>query len=180
MYVHCCQNCQPLLLTRPLNWWFRPSRYITITTSLYIYFESWPMMTMFSTWQYEVKMEDVEAAEMVISMRLVVVQCQVWQQCTLRHQSPSTSGHQLNLSPAIQLCNTWTCDMTRHMLCVTYHTICLTVSNSIMSQLTAAALQHPTCVLCLPGAIHLGRGKSANLPIFWLDISSRRRLRLAQ
>ena len=116
MYVHCCQNCQPLLFTRPLNWWFRPSRYITITTSLYIYFESWPMMTMFSTWQYEVKMEDVEAAEMVISMRLVVVQCQVWQQCTLRHQSPSTSGHQLNLSPAIQLCNTWTCDM-RHVTC---------------------------------------------------------------
>ena len=73
-------------------------------------------MTMFSTWQYEVKMEDVEAAEMVISMRLVVLQCQVWQQCTLRHQSPSTSGHQLNLSPAIQLCNTWTCDM-RHVTC---------------------------------------------------------------
>ena len=35
------------------------------------------MMTMFSTWQYEVKTEDVEAAEMVISMRLVVLQCQV-------------------------------------------------------------------------------------------------------
>lgn len=60
-----------------------------------------------------------------------------------RPRSPPVTQHQWTPAQpvtAIQLCNTCTCDMARDMLCVTYHTICLTVSSAIMSQLTAAAL----------------------------------------
>ena len=165
---------------------------VTITTSLYICFESWPMMTMFSTWQYEVKMEDVEAAEMVISMRLVVGQCQVWQQCTLRHQSPSTSGHQLNLSPAIQLCNTCT-HVTWHVTCYVWLITQYMFDCQQFNYVTTDRGSSVAPKLCSPLTRgHFGMGKSANVvwvlnghlpPIFWLDMSSRRRLtglRLAQ
>ena len=137
-------------------------------------------MTMFSTWQYEVKMEDVEAAEMVISMRLVVLQCQVWQQCTLRHQSPSTSGHQLNLSPAIQLCNTWTCDLAcntctcdmRHVTCyvwlITQYMFDCQQFNYVTTDRGSSVA--PNLCSLLTRGLHLGMGKSAN--VVWVEWTS--------
>ena len=164
------------------------------------------MMTVFSTWQYEVQMEDVEVGD--------DGEVWGWWWSSVRSDSSAPSAPVPTSHPApvdtSSTCHSNTVMQHVYMWHGTWHVMCDLSHNMFDCQQchyvttdrgSSVAVAPNLCSPLTSGlAIHLGMGKSANvvgvlyifmlyvftiphsmhLSILWLDISSRRRPRLAQ
>ena len=155
------------------------------------------MMTVFSTWQYEVQMEDVEVGD--------DGEVWGWWWSSVRSDSSAPSAPVPTSHPApvdtSSTCHSNTVMQHVHMWHGTWHVMCDISHNMFATTDRCSSVAPNLCSPLTSGlAIHLGMGKSANvvgvlnifmlyvftiprsmhLSILWLDISSRRRPRLAQ